>query len=312
LNDSGSKIRSIACSDDGQKIILCRSDGNYDGETNTVTYFGAVYISENGGVTWGKHKESLITISDDDDTSPNNRYDSVAINVKSNEDGTTSTVYAVTCGSEKNVTDGKIFISRDSGANWVEKSLPKNTDIYNNPAYMIGKDRNYSVAIDTDQNIFVSNFSGNIKCFYYNDGTLEERWSTNITPTNPNQFCTTASLTLSNHADGKLYLAFTEYGRTLLSEGITDISSAPSFNVTGSTNEFRNLSMTGTKLFGTYEVAVATSYDEYDNPLTYQYDPHLIEGSITGGFSGSTTPEYEISFSGVAPDGDGVDGAVPP
>ena len=161
-NDSGSKIRSIACSDDGQKIILCRSDGNYDGETDTVTYFGAVYISENGGVTWSKPTTLESTLK-------NSRYDSVAINVKSNEDGTTTTVYAVTCGSGTNLTDGMIFISRDSGANWVEKSLPKNTDIYDNPVYMIGKDRNYSVAIDTNQNIFVSNFSGYLKCFTYAD-----------------------------------------------------------------------------------------------------------------------------------------------
>ena len=439
LNDSGSKIRSIACSDDGQKIILCRSDGSWDQDTDITTYFGAVYISEDGGVTWGEYKKSSDITS---------RYDSVAINVKSNEDGTTTTVYAVTCGSDENLTDGMIFISRDSGANWVEKSLPKNTDIYDNDVFVIGKDRNYSVAIDTNQNIFVSNFSGNIKCFYYNDGTLEERWSANITPTNPdniqqNQFCTTASLTLSNDADGKQYLAFTEYGRTLLSGGITDISSPLSFNVTGYrpvihiyvdggnlsspyynfydefgnnfydefgnllltidlsikndyvfhrkdgatthpfyidvlssgavitddgssgsgitgtetfkldlsgatsvfqdgivrlyctlhpemttivqlsdtgtlTNNMRNLSMTGTKLFGTYEVAVATTY-ENGYPVMYKYIPHLIEGSITSGFSGSTIPEYEISFSGdgaavaggeAPPDGDAVAGGV--
>jgi photosystem II stability/assembly factor-like uncharacterized protein len=412
LNDSGSKIRSIACSDDGQKIILCRSDGSWDPDTGIITYFGAVYISEDGGVTWGEYKKSSDITS---------RYDSVAINVKSNE-----AVYAVTCGSDENLTDGMIFISRDSGATWVEKSLPKNTKPdgteYNYPAtnnpddLLQGKDRNYSVAIDTDQNIFVSNFSGNLKCFtyadsgwqppvvdiyvdggnnidpnspYYNfydesgnqlttvnlditndyvfhrkDGATSHPFYINvlssgakikddgstsgsgitgtktfkldlskatsgsniklyctahpemiinqtlryITLTNPadiqqNEFCTTASLALSN-SDTGVYLAFTEYGRTLLSEEITDISSLPSFNVTGSTNEFRNLSMTGTKLFGTYE--------PWDGVIA-KYIPHLIEGSITGGFSIEDPIEDPIDIIiGVEapPDGDGVAGGA--
>lgn len=437
LNDNGSKIRSIACSDDGQKIILCRSDGSWDQDTDITTYFGAVYISEDGGVTWGEYKKSSDITS---------RYDSVAINVKSNEDGTTTTVYAVTCGSETNLTNGMIFISRDSGANWVEKSLPKNTkpdgsafDYPDNPEDLLqGKDRNYSVAIDTNQNIFVSNFSGDIKCFYYNNGTLEERWSADITPTTnaniqQNEY-TTASLTLSN-SDNGVYLAFIEYGRTLLSGEITDLSSAPSFNVTGYrpvihiyvdggdlsspyytfyndanqteqvgnfisgldldinsdyvfhrgidvdglehenhpfyidvivsginsgaiitddgsngsgitgtetfkldlsgatrgsninlyctahstemiinqtlsdtgtplTNNMRNLSMTGSKLFGTYEV------DNWDAE-TYSSIPYLIEGTTIAGFSGATTSEYNISFPGSTGAG-GAGGATAP
>jgi hypothetical protein len=57
------------------------------------------------------------------------------------------------------------------------------------------------------------------------------------------------------------------------------------------TNNMRNLSMTGSKLFGTYEV---------DNHAagTYSSIPYLIEGTITTGFSGANTPEYAISFSG--------------
>ena len=455
LNSNGSKIRSIACSDDGRKIILCRSDSNWDAVTGS-TYFGAVYISENGGVTWSKPTTLESTLK-------NSRYDSVAIN----EDGTTTTVYAVTCGSEANLTDGMIFISRvvDGNGidNWEEKSLPKNTkpdgiayDYPNNPddpdELLQGKDRNYSVAIDTDQNIFVSNFSGNIKCFYYNNGTLEERWSKTTNPTSsiqPYQY-TTASLTLSNHADdhdgvsGVQYLAFIQYGRTLLSEEITDISSDPpediKFSVTGYspdrpvvhiyvdegnlnspyyrfysdanqteqvgdfvfgldldinndyvfhrgvdsegnpyeshpfyidvlssgakieddefngsgiigtetfkldlskatsgsngsninlyctnpdpehqymfknqaligtlTNNMRNLSMTGSKLFGTYEV------DNWDAAGTYSSIPYLIEGTITTGFSGADTSEYDISFSGsIGGATGGATGAVGP